>query len=279
MNRGVRFADLSEETFERIGRFIQSEYGIKMPKKKKVMVQTRLQKRLRILNIETFDDYADYVFSADGQSELICMIDAVTTNKTDFFREPEHFQYLADLVVPRFIEQGRKEIIVWSAGCSTGAEPYTLAMVLNEIKDKTPGFDFHVLATDISTQVLDTARKAVYPHAKILPVPMELRKKYFLKNKDPNQNVVRVVPWIRKKVQTARLNLMDERFQIDRKVDVIFCRNVLIYFDQENQKRLLTRFFQQLRRDSFLFLGHSETINGLGLPYVPFRPTVYRKQG
>lgn len=275
---------LSDGTFHCFSEYITAKLGIKMPITKKTMLQGRLQKRLRILGLNSFEDYAQYVFGPEGQAkkESVNLLDLVTTNKTDFFREPRHFDYMINTAVPELIRARgagiRKKLQVWSAGCSTGAEPYTLAMVLSDFADTVDGFDFSILATDISTQVLDKARRAVYREFEAEPVPLEMRKRHLLRSRDQSARLVRVVPGLRDKVRFRRLNFMDEDFRIEQPVDIIFCRNVIIYFDHQTQERVLLRISQHLKPGGFLFMGHSETLHGLRLPLAQATTAVYRKK-
>lgn len=272
---------MSVRTFSRFSHFIRSELGINITEAKKTMLQARLQKRLRLLGMSSFDDYYDFVFSPDGMAERLQMIDVITTNKTDFFREPRHFEYLTQTALPTLI-QGKgaginRRVLIWSAGCSTGEEPYTLAMVLSEFAAGHPGFDFSIIGTDISTQVLQKAALGIYAHEKVAPVPMPLRKKYLLRSKDSGANQVRIVPALRKKVAFRRLNFMDPDFGLREPADIVFCRNVIIYFDRPTQEMVLNRICRHLRSDGYLFMGHSETLNGLNVGLVPATSTVYRK--
>ncbi|UFS71323.1 protein-glutamate O-methyltransferase [Geomonas sp. RF6] len=272
-------AALTLRDFNRLSAFIYEKCGIKMPDVKKTMLESRLQKRLRALGMKKFSDYCDYLFSADGlEQELVPMIDLVTTNKTDFFREPDHFDFLTEKVLPDWLRRsGGGTFSIWSAGCSTGEEPYTLAMVLSEFAEKHPDFDFRILATDISTRVLDRARNATYAEALVDPVPLALKKKYLLKSKDRANPLVRIAPELRRKVFFRRLNFMDDDFGIREPLDVIFCRNVIIYFDRPTQEKLLQRFHRYMKPGAFIFMGHSETLSGLDVPLVSVFPTVYRK--
>ncbi|MBF0516479.1 MAG: protein-glutamate O-methyltransferase [Nitrospirae bacterium] len=276
-------AVLSDKVFRRLSEFVQNEVGIKMPPAKKTMLEARLQRRLRKLGIASFEQYSDFVFSPNGaESELVHMIDAVTTNKTDFFREPNHFDYLTKHALPTLadtIGAGiMRPLMLWSAGCSTGEEPYTLTMVLSEYGERAGGgrFSFSIIATDISTKVLDAAKAAIYDAEKIEPVPMPLRKKYLLKGKDPSKQLVRIVPELRRCVRFRRLNFMDDDFGFRETMDIVFCRNVVIYFDKQTQERLLTKFARYLNPGGFLFMGHSETIGGLNVPFAQVAPTIYR---
>lgn len=275
-------AAMSRKTFVRFQDFVQEELGIKMPDSKKTMLQARLLKRLRKVGMRNFEDYYDYVFSSRGrEEEMVHMIDVITTNKTDFFREPGHFRYLQETALPELVRfEGvgrRKKAMVWSAGCSTGEEPYTLAMVLKEFENRCRGFQFRILATDISTRVLDEARLGIYDEVDVEPVPMPLRKRYILRSKDPVRNLVRIVPELRSTVHFQRLNFMSSDFGIREAMDVIFCRNVIIYFDKPTQEKVLNRLCRHLIPGGYMFMGHSETLNGLDVPLVPVAPTVYRR--
>jgi len=274
---------MTQAEFSRFSEFIIGQCGIKMPPSKKIMLEARLQKRLRTLGISNFREYYDHVLGDGGHDELVHMLDAVTTNKTDFFREPVHFNYLAQTILPEFIaerERSRikdKPFVVWSAGCSTGEEPYTLAMVLSEFADQHPSFKFSICATDISTRVLDRAKDAVYDAERVAAVPLAMKQKYLLRSKDPSKGVVRIGPALRSLIQFKRLNLMEEAFSFSEPVDVIFCRNVIIYFDRKTQEQLIARFCKVLKTDGHLFLGHSESIHGFTLPLRRLTSTVYIK--
>ena len=272
-------ATLSGRDFDRLSRFIYDTCGIKMPEVKKTMLEARLQKRLRSLGMRSFTHYCDYLFAPEGQEqELVQMLDMVTTNKTDFFREPDHFDYLTRTVLPDWVARHPDSTLsIWSAGCSSGEEPYTLAMVLSEFALKNTGFDFKILASDISTRVLEKAKQAIYNESQVDPVPMELKKKYLLRSKDRNSGMVRIVPELRDKVRFRRLNFMDQDFGMRDQLDIIFCRNVIIYFDRPTQEKLLQRFHRNMKPGAFIFMGHSETLSGLNVPLVSVYPTVYRK--
>ena len=272
---------MTDPEFARFGEFIEGQCGIKMPLAKKTMLQGRLQKRLRFLGIESYTAYADYVFSPKGrEEELFHMIDAVTTNKTDFFRESKHFDYLRDVVFPELKNNakntGWKKLKAWSAGCSTGEEPYTLAMVLSHFAENNPSFHFSILATDISTKVLDLAKTAIYQEEKIEPVPMEFRKKYLMRS--PSKPIMRIVPELRSCLSFMRLNFMDTDYRLQEMMDIVFCRNVIIYFDRQTQENILGRICRYLIPGGHLFMGHSETLNGMNLPLRQISSSIYRRQ-
>lgn len=274
---------LLDKDFRRLSGLIQSNFGIKMPNPKKIMLEARLKKRLQALGMKSFRAYCDYLFSPDGmKQELTPMIDVITTNKTDFFREPRHFVYLTDTVLPELIESKgtgiRRPLAVWSAGCATGEEPYSLAMVLNEFGTKTAGFRFTVLGTDVSTKVLTHAIRGVYGRDRIAAVPARLIKKYLMESRDSQRHLVRIVPELRTAVRFRRLNFMDGDFGMREPVDVIFCRNVIIYFEKPAQERLLKQLCRNLVPGGYIFMGHSETLHGLNVPLVSVGPMVYRKR-
>ncbi|KJU81888.1 methylase of chemotaxis methyl-accepting protein [Candidatus Magnetobacterium bavaricum] len=273
-------AALSEKDFQRLSHFVHTEVGIKMPPAKKTMLEARLQRRIRTLQMRGFTEYLNFVFSPAGvESELIHLIDAITTNKTDFFREPQHFEYLVNKTLPELMRtQGagiRRKLMVWSAGCSTGEEPYSLAMVLSDFSEKND-IDFMIIATDISTKVLDKAKSGIYEEDRVIPVSNQMKKKYLLRSKDKSKGLVRIVPGLRELIRFRRLNFMDSDFGFRETMDVIFCRNVVIYFDKKTQERLLNQFARYLARGGYLFMGHSETLNGLAVPFVQVAPTIYR---
>lgn len=271
---------MSNDEFQRLSGFIRAHCGIKMPPVKKIMLEARLQKRLRSLGIGSFREYCDYLFSSsDGEKEYVHMIDAVTTNKTDFFREPVHFRFLAETLLPEFVGNGEragKKFTAWSAGCSSGEEPYTLAMVLSDFAARHAGFQFSVVATDISTRVIERARLAIYGEDQVRDVPLEQKQRYLLRSRDRSARLVRIVPELRARVQFKRMNLMDERIVPPESMDAIFCRNVMIYFDRETQHKLLARLCRYLKAGGHLFLGHSETVHGFNLPLTRVTSTIYR---
>ncbi|HEY0054559.1 MAG TPA: CheR family methyltransferase [Pedobacter sp.] len=267
---------MSIPEFTKLSGFIYSNCGIKLPITKKTMLEGRLHKRLRVLGLSTFKDYSRFLFSAEGiKSELFHMIDVVTTNKTDFFREAAHFEYLANHILP---SAGKENVFnVWSAGCSSGEEPYTLAMVLNDFAERNTGFNYNIFGTDISGRVLQAAATAVYAEEKVAPVPLSMKRKYLLKSKNATQKTVRIVPELRSKVTFDRLNFIDGDFSTIMTFNVIFCRNVLIYFDRATQEKVIYKLCKKLEPGGILFLGHSESIANMNLPLTQIQPTTFRK--
>lgn len=269
---------MTAKEFKRLSEFVHNECGIKLPPSKKVMVEARLQKRLRTLGMPGYRQYYEYLFSPSGlEAELVHLIDVITTNTTEFFREPRHFEILTQDVLPgwRTAHPGRT-FRMWSAGCSTGEEPYTLAIVLSEFASAAQGFRFSILATDISTRVLALAQNGIYPEDRVGKLSLELKRRYLLRSKDKTQRLVRLAPEVRRLVEFRRLNFM-EPFSFAEPMDTIFCRNVMIYFDRTTQEGLLRKFCSQLRSGGHLFIGHSESLTGMDLPLRQHAPTVYRK--
>ena len=271
---------LSARDFDRLARFIQFRSGIKMPAGKKTMLEARLRRRITALGMRSLADYCRCLFE-EGRldEEATNLIDAVTTNKTDFFREPEHFRYLTAKAVPTLLAEcgdlRRSPLKVWSAACSIGAEPYTLAMVLSEISDTVRAFT--ILATDICSDVLKTAVRGVYPASMADPIPPDLKPRYLLRSKDSAADSVRVVPHLRSCVRFARLNLIDMPYGADTNMHVIFCRNALIYFDKHTQRKVAKELCRHLLPGGFLFVGHSETLTGLDLPLQQVAATIFRR--
>jgi len=271
---------MTSRDFNRLSAHINHAYGIKMPAAKKVMLECRLQKRLAYLQMPSYSAYCEYLFSEEGmEQEMVHMVDAVTTNKTDFFREGSHFDFLTQHALPELCEgyTGYKELRVWSAGCSSGEEVYTLAMVLNEFTEMISGTGYRVTGTDISLSVLSKAMEAVYTEDRIADIPIWLRKKYFLRSKDRAKQTIRINAETRTKTDFRRLNLMDETYDIPETFDIIFCRNVLIYFDKTVQCAVINKLAQKLKPGGYLFLGHSETVSGMQLTLAQVQPTILKK--
>jgi chemotaxis protein methyltransferase CheR len=274
-NEGLCNAD-----FERLRALIYDESGINLSPDKKTMMEIRIKRRLHSLEIPSFGEYCDRVFAPEGKkTEIVHLIDVITTNKTDFFREAEHFDFLVSRALPDLAARkgiARKSLL-WSAGCSTGEEPYTLAMVLGEYAQELPGFRFSVLATDISTAVLAKAAAGIFKADAVGPVPKGLRQKYFMRSRNPEAELFRIVPEVRALVEFRRVNFMDADFGLAESPEIIFCRNVIIYFDRPTQARLLDKLTRQLAPGGYFFAGHSESLQGMDLPLVPVAPAVYRK--
>ncbi len=273
---------LAMPDYLRLAALLNGRLGIRLPAEKRGMLEMRLRPRLRQLGHAGFESYCRYLFEAGGlAAEMQHLIDAVTTNKTDFFREPEHFALLRERLVPDLLEQRRDEpnplLKLWSAAASTGAEAYTIAMVLEEMRRLRPGFRFSVLGTDISSQVLERAREGVYPADMVLPVPSALKQRYLMASIYGQDAAVRVIPELRQRTRFLQLNLMDESYRVDRDVDVIFLRNVLIYFEPADQDAVVQRMLSHLRPGGVLILGLAEAAIGSRLGLNDIGSGVFRR--
>ena len=273
---------LTKQQLARVSEFIGEEVGIQLPSTKRSMVEGRLRKRLRTLDFTAFDEYLDFTLKTpDGEYEKLHLIDVITTNKTDFFHEPEHFQYLVNEALPKLErnrrQAGRTDINIWSAGCSSGEEPYTLAMVLSEAAEITKGLRFNIVATDISQSCLKQGRSGIYTESKVKPVPLAMKKKYVLRSADAKSGIVKMDPEISRLIRFASLNLMTRKFPIQKEMDAVFCRNVMIYFNNKVREELVNRFEKQLVPGGYLFIGHSESLGGMNTRLVQVGPMVYQK--
>ncbi|MER0239542.1 CheR family methyltransferase [Fulvimarina sp. MAC8] len=256
--------EIAGADFERLASLVTNQTGIKLPPTKRMMIEGRLRKRMRACNLPNLNAYCRYLFDQNGlESEMIHVIDMVTTNKTDFFREPDHLHFLENRMVGELLERsGRgRTLKVWSAASSNGAEAWSIAMVLEDIVRKRRDFRYAILGTDISTVVLQQARRAIYPVEAMEPVPQDKRQRYVMAA-DAQEfcGEVRIVPELRRQVRFERMNLMDARYPYDRDVDVIFLRNVLIYFEKSDQEAVIARLVGHLRPGGFLVVGHSESM-------------------
>lgn len=271
---------LSPKSFAMFAEFITRELGIKMVDAKLPMVQGRILRRVRELQLGSLERYRDYFFSSCNGEEREQFINVITTNKTDFFREPEHFDYLIREALPRLIPASGlpgDKLNLWSAGCSTGEEPYTIAMVVSEYAAQGTGIDFAILGTDVSTKVLADAQRGIYQEAQVEPVPVALRNKYLLRSKASADCLVRVVPQLRRKISFHQLNFMDHNYELKDTYDVIFLRNVLIYFDKSTQETVIHRVCKSLVPGGYLFVGHSESLAALDVPVACVRTSIFRK--
>jgi len=270
---------LTDSDFWKLSSFIYTNYGIKLPITKKIMLQSRILTRLKSNNIDSFKEYCDFVLSGKcGESEIINMIDLVSTNKTDFYRESPHFDFMKSAVLPEFVENySGKPLKVWSAASSSGEEAYTIAIVISEFLEGKNTFDFSIFGTDISSRILVKAALGIYPLERVDVIPLVQKKKYLLRGKNKETPIVRIIPELRAKTKFERLNLVDESYNVPKDFDVIFCRNVLIYFDRETQEKVVTKLCNHLKVGGYFFLGHSESIVGIDVPLVQVKPTMFQK--
>jgi chemotaxis protein methyltransferase CheR len=254
---------MTDAVFQRLAALIQTYSGIQITPQKRTMVEARLHRRMRALGIVQAEDYC-HRLEVDG-AEVVQFINDITTNKTDFFREPVHFEFLAEHILPMIARGGRRTIKIWSAASSIGAGAYTCAMVMED-SCRRFRMDYSILATDICTDVLEAGIKGRFPISMLDPIPEPQRKRYVMMPRDPQRNEFRIAPELRAKVTFQHLNLMDQAYPVARDFDVIFCRNILIYFDQATQAQVLTKLCRHLREGGYLILGHSETLRGHRLP-------------
>lgn len=265
--------ELTADQFARITRLLHEHAGIRMREGKEGLVRARLTKRLRKLGLPDFDAYLAFVEKEPSRQEFAEMIDALTTNKTSFLREATHFDFLRESVFPDL----RGPVRIWSAGCSSGEEPYTLAMLCNEGFGEGGGRDVRILATDISHRVLATAKAGTYPADTMSDVPAAWMQKYWTRKTDQGGRAVcEAQPNLRRLVHFAKLNLM-ERWPMQGPFDAILCRNVMIYFDKATQQQLVERYWALLRPGGHLFVGHSESLTGLAHRFRYVQPAVYVK--
>ena len=271
---------LKEREFRLLRELAQEYTGIWLQDGKRTMLAARLAKPMRRLGLTSFQGY--YVLlskSAKGSPEFVEFVNAITTNKTSFFREMHHFEYLAQKIVPEIkaasLSGGRKQIRVWSAACSTGEEVYSIAMTLLDAMPD-PGWWLEVVGSDIDTGVLETAQRAIYPVGCLEGIDEVQRQRYFLEGKDSRAGQVKLKPEVTHMVELRRVNLMDERWGVDGPFDVIFFRNALIYFRQDVQERFLRRMVGMLRPGGYLFIGNSEQIPWMHDRLEPLSQTMYR---
>jgi len=271
--------ELKNSDFEKISRLVYEQCGIFLHEGKKELVKARLSKRLRAGNYKSFSDYYHYVTTEQGTDELISMIDSISTNLTSFFREESHFVRLRHVIQSNLEKSGaqgaKTKFKIWSAGCSTGEEPYTLAITVLEAAG-TKSFDASILATDISTKVLKIAETGIYGQDRVKGIAMPILKKYFQVGTGNSEGHVRVKTELKKMIEFRRFNLMD-RFSASHEFDVIFCRNVMIYFDKKTQNDLVNKFYEALKSGGYFFVGHSESLTGLKHYFKYVEPSVYQK--
>ena len=273
--------EFTEQDFTYLGELATKHTGITLGGHKRQLVYGRLTRRLRQLNLTTFAQYCQYI-DQHIDTELMELINAITTNLTSFFRENHHFEHLADQALPDRMERngmGRR-LRLWSAGCSTGEEPYSIAMTVAEaLRAELTQWDVRLLATDIDTQVLTRAATGVYNEDRIEGISPARQRRWFRRGAGPNQGKVKVDDSLRSLIAFKQLNLMDATWPMRGPFDIIFCRNVVIYFDKPTQRRLFDRYADLLAPDGYLYVGHSESLHSVTTRFKLIGRTMYQKVG
>lgn len=264
-----------DSDFKRVKGMVYEFAGIDLNDSKKNLVYNRLSKRIRFLSMSSFSQYLDFV-EQEGEAEFVHLINAITTNLTFFFRENHHFEYLANTIIPMLVKENAatKKIRIWSAGCSTGEEPYSLAITLKESVPQ--GWDARVLATDLDTNVVQTGMAGVYKIDRLKGVSEERKKRWFLKGSGSKEGFVRVKQELQEIIDFGQINLMNE-WPIKDAIDVIFCRNVVIYFDKPTQSKLFSRYADLLPSHGHLLIGHSESLYKVCDRFELLGQTIYKK--
>ncbi|HOO82999.1 MAG TPA: CheR family methyltransferase [Prolixibacteraceae bacterium] len=271
---------LEEPEFNLIQDFMLNNLGVKLSPIKIVMVNSRLIKRLRASGIYNFPDYVRFALSAEGKrtGELQCMIDELTTHKTDFFREPEQYNFLMDVVMPEFSQQNNHFFKIWSAGCSSGEEPYTMAMLLNQYQLTHAGFDFSIAASDVSNGILNKAISGIYNEQTLKDVDQALVKRYFTPlPSEGNNNTFAVNKILKDKISFSIINLVDHYKFLPNYFDVIFCRNTLIYFEDQAKRDVVKKLISKIKVGGYLFVGLSETVSQYSKDIKQVSPSIYKK--
>jgi len=271
--------NLTDEEYELFRDLIYKKCAIVMKESKKSLLANRLGRRLRLFNLTNYKDYYKYLLTTEGyRKEFTNMVDCVTTNKTDFFRNQKHFQILTNLVLPELIANkeanNRRTLRIWSAGCSSGEEPYSLAIVLHMLLGaEISNWDVRILATDISTRMLEKAKSGIYRLEDVEQLPQNIKKSYFLKG----AGRAKVKDHLKKIIRFDYLNFIEPFNSIKEKFDIVFCRNVIIYFDRETQIKLIGKFHNILLPQGYIFLGHSESMHSISDRFTFVSPSVYHK--
>jgi len=273
--------NVSDAEFKAFRDLIFEKSGISLRDSKRELLRTRLGVVIRSKGLGSFGEYYDYVQADRTGRELVAMLDAVSTNVTSFFREPLHFEYLEKTVIPTVIKRQEKTVMKqlrgWSAGCSSGEEPYSIAITLLESSGLVGRWDMKVLATDISTEMLERAQQGEYSDETLKSAPKRLVSKYFSRDEAGGRRRYSINPAARELVSFRRFNLMTPQYPFKRKFDFIFCRNVMIYFDRKTQETLVNKFYNALEQGGALMIGHSESLTGIDHRFRYIQPTIYQK--
>jgi chemotaxis protein methyltransferase CheR len=269
--------EISEEEFRYLQRLVYKEAGINLTEAKRCLVQTRIGKLMRKAGIDGFRNLFEKLEHDSSGRYLELVLNAISTNHTFFFREDTHFKFLEQTIVPEWEKDGnRRPFLVWSAGCSSGEEPYTISITLSEYKRLNRGFDFKIFASDLSTNVLQKADAGIYPVEEIEPVKPEIQKRYFKRGKGQFKHLVKVKPIIKDPVSFKKHNLLLP-LQGHQQFDVVFLRNVMIYFDRNTKQNIVRSVYKYIRPGGYLITGHSESLGNIDHPYKTVQPTIYKR--
>ena len=265
---------ISDKDFDAFAKLVYDKVGIHLTRDKKQLLQSRVNKILRKREIPSYRAYYDIIKNDDSGDELVEFINLISTNVTNFFREEKHFEFIRNTWYPNFDFKFSDSVKVWSAACSSGEEPYSIAITLKELLgDKYP---FEIFATDISSKVLNMAQRGVYPFSAVEKMDRSYLKKYFQEGKNNSAGMVKVKSNISRHVKFGRLNLI-EPFRLPHNFDMIFCRNVMIYFDLQTKESIVNKFHDFMHKSAYLMIGHSESLNGIKHPFQYVQPATYRK--
>jgi chemotaxis protein methyltransferase CheR len=280
-NPAAGMLELPDKEFEIIRQMVKSQTGISLSLHKRDLVVSRLARRLRALGLDSFSQYIEYLRADHEGGELVAMINRITTNKTDFFRERHHFNFLRDKLLPAVCDEGDRKgnrvLRAWSAGCSSGEEPYSIAITLSEFFAKRPGWDYKLLASDLDTVMLEKASRGEYEPSLVEPVEKSLLSKYFDRQGRGEGASYKVKPSLREIITFRKFNLMHPEYPLKVPLDFVFCRNVMIYFDMEDKVSILTKFHRVLKPGGHIFVGHSESLMMVKDLFRFVDTTVYRK--
>lgn len=269
---------LKDSEFQKFRHYVRDVSGINLHEGKKALLKARLGKIIRQRNFRSFGEYYDHVVNDKSGYELITLLNSISTNLTHFFREPQHFDFLTKKALPEILKTKgpSKSIRFWCAGCSSGEEAYSIAIAVSEALDHMENGRFKILATDLSTEALTSASAGIYEGKKLNTIPYDLKRRYFQKGENRWKGYFRAKKEVREKITFQRLNLMEE-FQLRESFHVIFCRNVMIYFDDPAKEVLVGKLYQHLANRGYLFIGHAESLTGKKWPLKYIQPTIYRK--
>jgi len=272
--------ELTDRDYRNFSDLIYEKSGINLHQGKRELLKARLAKVLRQFKFTCVAEYYDYLVKDESGDAFIPLLDVISTNLTAFLREPKHFEFLADTVCSELFQEvgpgGKKEIRIWCAGCSSGEEAYSIAFTMLDALPENRHKDLRILGTDLSTRMLHLADRGVYEAQRVEKIPYDLRRRYFQKGVNSWAGYYRVKPGVRGLIRFQRLNFI-EPFSFPESFDVVFCRNVMIYFDKETQEKLINRFFEVIRSPGYLFIGHSESLTGVHHRFRYVRPSVYKK--